>query len=60
VYSRTFGDVFRQTEHRGQTAENEFVQPESQRQRGYIELLGKMAEDICFNNTEKYFAMSLD
>ena len=25
-----------------------------------IELLGKMVEDICFNNAEKYFAMSLD
>jgi glucuronate isomerase len=25
-----------------------------------IELLGKMVKDICFNNAEKYFAMSLD
>jgi glucuronate isomerase len=25
-----------------------------------IELLGKMVEDICFNNAEKYFGMSLD
>ncbi len=27
---------------------------------GDIELLGKMVEDICFNNAEKYFAMPLD
>ncbi len=27
---------------------------------GDIELLGKIVEDICFNNAEKYFAMSLD
>jgi len=27
---------------------------------GDIELLGKMIEDICFNNAERYFAMSLD
>ncbi|MFA5251513.1 MAG: glucuronate isomerase [Phycisphaerae bacterium] len=25
-----------------------------------MELLGKMVEDICFNNAERYFAMSLD
>jgi glucuronate isomerase len=27
---------------------------------GDIELLGKMIEDICFNNAEKYFAMPVD
>jgi glucuronate isomerase len=27
---------------------------------GDIEFIGKMVEDICFNNAEKYFAMSLD
>jgi len=25
-----------------------------------MQLLGKMVEDICFNNAERYFAMPVD